>query len=217
MNSVPQQIEAENYYDHDQTSLLRLVQVPVESVVEIGCASGNMLAHYRQAGATRITGVEYVPEIADLARARCPEARIFSGDVDNIALDDLGESYDLLIASYVLEHVRDPWHTLGRLARTLRPGGQFVGALPNVRNFRVVLPLLLKGKWEYVEEGIMDRTHLRFFSRSTIVELLTATGFKDIRVVPKLYGKKANLANTLTLGLAVDHFAYSFEISGIKA
>ncbi|MEI9928764.1 MAG: class I SAM-dependent methyltransferase [Sphingomonas sp.] len=216
MNSAPQQIDAAQYYDHDQTDLLRLVTVPAHSVLEIGCASGTMLAHYLDQGASRVTGVEYVPAVADMARTRCPGATILSGDVDQIPVERIGSGYDLLLASYVLEHVADPWQTLGRLATLLRPGGQFVGALPNVRNWRVTFPLLLTGKWEYVESGIMDRTHLRFFSRATIVELLTATGFKDIKIVPKLYGTKDNLGNRLTLGIAVDHFAYGYQFSAIR-
>lgn len=217
MNAEPQQIDSPQYYDHDQTALLKLVTVPVDSVLEIGCASGNMLRYYLDQKVTRATGVEYVPAVAEVARRRCPEARILSGDVDLVPLDELGDKYDLLLGSFVLEHVTDPWYSLRRLATLLRPGGQFVGALPNVRHWSVTLPLILNGKWEYVDEGILDRTHYRFFTRSTIIELLTATGFKDIKIVPQITARKSKFGNALTLGLATDHFAFAHQFSATKA
>lgn len=217
MNAVPEQINSPHYYDHDQTALLNLVTVPVNSVLEIGCASGNMLRHYLDRNVSRATGVEYVPSVADLARARCPEATIFSGDVDSISSEELGRDYDLLLTSFVLEHVTDPWRTLGRLATLLRPGGQLVGALPNVRHWSVTLPLILKGKWEYTDEGILDRTHYRFFSRSTIIELLNATGFENIKIVPRISAKKSQIGNALTFGFAIDHFAFAHQFSATKA
>lgn len=216
MTRIQAEVESENYYDHDQTDLLKLVQVSVDAVLEVGCATGNMLRRYIDAGASRATGVEYVRSIGEVARQRCPEARIFVDDVDQVPLEDLGSGYDLLIASFVLEHVTDPWRTLRRLSSTLRPGGQLVGSLPNVRHWSVTLPLMFGGKWEYTEKGIMDRTHYRFFSKSTIQELLTASGFGDITIQPWVKGRKSEIANNLTLGLAADHFAFAYRFSAIR-
>jgi 2-polyprenyl-3-methyl-5-hydroxy-6-metoxy-1,4-benzoquinol methylase len=216
MNANPKTIDSENYYDHDQSDLLKLVRVPVDSVLEIGCATGNMLRHYVDAGATRVTGVEFVSTVGEIARQRCPEALIFINDVDQVPLEELGSDYDLLIASFVLEHVTDPWHTLGRLASIMRQGGQLVGSLPNVRHCSVTVPLLLKGKWEYKDKGIMDRTHYRFFSKSTIEELLTATGFTEIDIQPWVLPGKSAIANNATLGLAIDHFAFAYRFSAIR-
>jgi len=216
MNHQPTEISAEGYYDHDQSGLLDLVKGSPRSVLEIGCAGGNILRHYIDAGAERVTGVEYVPNIAERARARCPEARIFTGDVDAVPIEDLGRDYDLLVASFVLEHVTDPWKTLGRLRDALRPGGQFVGALPNVRHWAVTLPLLLGGRWDYQDEGVLDRTHYRFFTRRSIVGLLGDCGFERIETRPVLGGGKTWLADKLTLGLARDHLGYAYRFSAFK-
>lgn len=217
MNQSPQPVGKDQYYDHDQTELLKLVTIPVSSVLELGCASGNMLRHYLDVGVKRVAGIEYVQEVAEIARLRCPTATIFAGDVDQIPDEELGKDYDLLIASFVLEHVTDPWKTLERLGALLRSGGQLVGSLPNVRHWSVTLPLILNGRWQYEDEGILDRTHYRFFSRSTIVELLTKTGFRDICITPQITAAKSKMANRLTLGRAVDHFAFAFSFSAIRA
>lgn len=216
MGDAEQQIGSPGYYDHDQTDLLKLVTVPVSSILEIGCAGGNMLRHYLDEGVARVTGVEYVDSVAEEARKRCPEATILSGDIDVLPLDQLGNGYDLLIASFVLEHVADPWKTLGRLCTLLRPGGQLIGALPNVRHLSVTLPLLLRGRWDYVDEGIMDRTHYRFFTRATIVELLTDTGFSKVQIDPWVNGGMSSIGDRLTMGFARDHFAFAYRFSAYR-
>lgn len=99
-------------------------------------------------------------------------------------------------------HLPDPWAVVSQLHPLLAPGGCIVASLPNVRNFTVVLPLLLKGEWRYRNTGILDRTHLRFFGFREAVELLSSSGLKLEACeasIPK--AKRLIWANALTLGL----------------
>lgn len=217
LTEVATPVDVPGYYDHDQTELLKLVSVPVASVLEVGCASGGILRHFADRGVGRLTGVEYVESVAERARRGCPTANVITGDVDAIPDAELGGGYDLIVASFVLEHVTDPWRTLGRLAKLLRPGGQVVGSLPNVRHLSVTIPLLFAGRWEYVDDGIMDRTHYRFFTRSTIEDLLRSSGVGQIVIRPWIGSGKYDLGNRLTLGVLSDLFAFAYRFSAIRS
>jgi SAM-dependent methyltransferase len=85
--------------------------------------------------------------------------------------------FDLIIALDVLEHLADPWSVLKRLRELLAPDGVLIVSIPNVAHYRVSWRLFFLGEWEYRDEGLLDRTHLRFFTRKTAVELLTSSGF----------------------------------------
>lgn len=208
-------ISVEGYYDHDQGRLLELAGPEREAVLEVGCASGRLLRRLLDDGTERATGVEYVPAIAERASALCPEATILCGDFASFTPEQLGGDYDLAIASFVLEHVTDPWQVLQHIVDRIRPGGQFVGALPNVQHWSVTAPLLLKGQWKYVDDGIMDRTHYRFFTKSSIHELLCSSGLVNIRIRPVILNR-SRVLNTLTLGLATGFLTRVYEFSGRK-
>src|SRR6185436_7844996 len=85
-------------------------------------------------------------------------------------------SLDCIVCADVLEHLRDPERALRLLLRYLAPDGLLVASIPNVRHASVLLPLLVEGRFRYQDEGILDRTHLRFFTLHEIVELLTRAG-----------------------------------------
>ena len=182
---INSRVQASGQYYHElRVPMLSLVRGNPKRVLEIGCASGHTMSYLRDHGAEHTVGVEFSPDAAALAQAR-GVGRIIVGDIERLELDLEPSSFDLLIAGHVLEHLADPWKVLKRLRGFLRPGGQLVGALPNVRHHSIVLPLVLKGKWEYQESGMMDWTHLRFFSRDTALALLKEAGFEADRIVPE--------------------------------
>lgn len=205
---------AGEYFQELRGTMLSLVKGTPKRVLEIGCASGQTLAWFRERGAEQAVGVEYSREAAAMAEAR-GIGRIIVGDIERMDLDLEPASFDLLIAGHVLEHLADPWKTLRKLRDYLRPGGQLVGALPNVRHHSVVIPLLFKGQWEYQPSGIMDWTHLRFFSRQTALTLVKDAGFEIDRIVPE-FGRKSQIADFLTLHAFGDLLAYAFNLSAFR-
>lgn len=94
--------------------------------------------------------------------------------------------FDLLIFADVLEHLEDPWLTLQKWLTVLKPGGCVVISLPNVQHFLVSFALVFRGSWEYRERGILDRTHLRFFTRKTMRKLIKDSGLVIEKEVPNL-------------------------------
>lgn len=131
-----------------------------------------------------IWGVEVVPEVAEEARGNPALDRVLCGDISDL-IDELpSASFSHIVAGDVLEHLVDPWTVVARLRDCLEPGGKFICSVPNIRNFSFILELLFRRRFAYRDSGVMDRTHLRFFTRRDIEELFRAAGYSDIRIGP---------------------------------
>ena len=192
------------YYKCDRPELATHVLAGANRVLDLGCAEGLLGLSLKQQGlAVEVVGIELFEQAAKVAEARLD--RVICGDIEMLDWDGLElakGSFDCILCGDVLEHLRDPWRVLAWLASLLKPEGRLIASLPNVRHWSVVFPLLLQGKWEYRGHGILDRTHLRFFTRKTAIQM-----FKDcgLRVVTcegsRLLGKKDNLLNLAMLGM----------------
>jgi O-antigen biosynthesis protein len=202
-----------SYYNHLRTSLLGLIEGKPRRVLEIGCGHGQALVFVKQQRSAEFAaGVELVPEVAAIARKNREIDAVLTGDVEQIKLDFPPGYFDLIIASHVLEHVKDPWSVARRLGRLLNPSGQLIGSLPNIRNVRVSIPLVLWGKLKYTEEGILDWTHTKFFTKSTIQDLLESSGFVVKKIEPELL-PRPTIVNALTLGLFQHLLCFTYNFS----
>jgi 2-polyprenyl-3-methyl-5-hydroxy-6-metoxy-1,4-benzoquinol methylase len=151
---------------------------PGDRIFEGGVSSGYF-ARVLTAAGRHVDGHELDPEVAEAARAVCEH--VYVGDLQDFDVDELEHTYDLLLFGDTLEHLPDPAAVLRRLRRRLRPGGHLVVSVPNIANWSVRLQLL-GGRFRYTERGILDRTHLRFFTVKTLPEMLEAGGFRVERV-----------------------------------
>ena len=151
-----------------------------KTVLDVGCATGYLAKALRAFGNT-VTGVEYDPEAADCARAFAD--RVVVADLDHVdlrqALD--GQTFDVIVFGDVLEHLRDPLPPLQQARSLLAPGGYIVISIPNVAHGDVRMSLLL-GRFPYRNLGLLDSTHLRFFTRANLRGLLEDAGFAAIEV-----------------------------------
>jgi 2-polyprenyl-3-methyl-5-hydroxy-6-metoxy-1,4-benzoquinol methylase len=140
-------------------------------VLDVGCGFATTSARIQQFG-NDVTGIDSSPEIAAIAGQRL--SRVVQGDV----LDaDLG---DVIIFADVLEHLPWPVSALKRYLRWLAPDGSVIISLPNVGLWSVRLAHLL-GRWEYDETGVLDRTHLRFFTRRSARWLVSQAGLHIVK------------------------------------
>jgi 2-polyprenyl-3-methyl-5-hydroxy-6-metoxy-1,4-benzoquinol methylase len=152
-----------------------LPEDPSASILEVGCgagATGALALETRKCG--RYCGVELSPPAAEVASSRLTEVVV--GDVEEIELPWASASFDALILSEVLEHLRDPWSVLRRLRALMRPGARVFASTPNVAH-REVIAMLVRGRWDVADSGPMDRTHLRWFTPCSLAAAFRESGF----------------------------------------
>ena len=158
--------------------LLAFVPATARQVVEVGCSTGTLARVFRAANpGTHWHGIEIEARAAELARAHCDSVEV--ADIE--AWDDAGlaryAGRDCWVFGNVLEHLRDPWGLLGRIRRLLPAQGCVVICVPNVQHWSVQARLAV-GDFRYQPSGLMDRAHLRWFTRTTLLEMLHQAGFK---------------------------------------
>ena len=151
------------------------------TLLEIGCATGFMSAYLQTRLGFTVTGVELNPAQAAAAREHC--RYLIEGNIAEPAvqeqLDDhvtAQGGFTVVFMSQVVEHLADPESLLTRLRDWIMPGGSLVISTCNVAHWRIRLDLM-RGRWEYTDYGILDSTHLRFFTVHTFRRLLQACGF----------------------------------------
>jgi SAM-dependent methyltransferase len=163
------------YYRSERPEVAALIAPEGKRILELGCAAGMMGAQLRSRGAVEVVGVELHAAAAKAARAVL--TAVYRLDLSTLpALPYADGHFDYIVCADVLEHLVDPEAVLRHFRRYLAPEGQVVVSLPNLRHESVVLPLLVDGLFEYRDAGILDRTHLRFFTLSGLGGLLSAAG-----------------------------------------
>jgi len=168
--------KSDPYSSHAQILQWVEQERPAE-VLEFGTATGYLSSEMAKLGCD-VTGVEQDAEMAELARPHCN--KLIVGDIENLEFSELGQ-YDAVIFGDVLEHLRDPQMVLKNVTKVLKPGGKVLMSLPNVANIWVRLNLLF-GRFNYSRVGILDETHLRFFTLQTMKQLASDSGFDVISV-----------------------------------
>ncbi len=153
-----------------------LMRVPPGSrVLEVGAHTGFFSQALRERGC-RVTALEVDPRAATRAAAHAD--RVVVGDVEDAAVRaKLGGPFDVVLLMHVLEHLVDPWGVLRAMRAHVERGGRTIVLLPNVACWRVRKALFLGGRFEYEDTGILDRTHLRFFTLDTARALLETSGY----------------------------------------
>lgn len=155
--------------------MLAFVPPAARSVLDVGCGPGGFGQSLRQEASGReLWAVEPDEEVAAGA-SRHYDTMVVGSFPEAVA--GAGRTFDCIVFNDVLEHLVDPWSVLRAAAPLLAPGGAVVASIPNVRNVSVVAGLVLRGDWTYRDIGILDRTHLRFFTAATIRSLFADCGF----------------------------------------
>ena len=163
-------------YSATRPELGPFVDPDARRVLDVGCGAGGFAETLRKVvPRAELWGVEPVAEAARAARSRYDELRTGFFPDTTLALPLAG--FDTICMLDVIEHLPDPEPALREARSLLRESGTLVASIPNVRHFDVWWPLVRHGTWTYTETGLMDRTHLRWFTRSSIDELFSRTGW----------------------------------------
>lgn len=223
-------MDNENYLEKDRSyfinarlDLINLMPLyPLQKVLEIGMGGGDTLVHIKKNNlAAEVTGIDII-KLPGTNQDNSLIDRIFFLDVDKVALPFPQDYFDVIIAGDVLEHLLDPWKVIEKIIAVLKPGGYFITSLPNIRDMYALYPILFKGKFEYTERGIFDKTHFRFFCKKDMVKLIeNGEGLKIEKIMPihnfgtKNYKRK--LFNNLTLNIFQEFVTSQYLFKAVKA
>lgn len=188
--SVAEKGGTQEYYDHPRHELIALLDHLPRLVLDIGCAGGATALELKKIHPNVMThGIELSEEAAALASKRMDRVLLENVEqMDFTAFGYLPESIDVVFLPDVLEHLYNPWQLLVKLKPYLSKDAQVLASIPNVRNAWLVTQLI-SGKWDYVEEGLLDVTHIRFFTLKGVIELFSQTGYSIERLGQNIDGR----------------------------
>lgn len=162
-------------------------------LLDVGSGAGSWAQRLREAGADELVALD--PSSAAIAIAGQHYDAAVIGTIENTLLAELGgEPFDVIIAADVLEHLVDPWMALRTLSSWATPGAVLAVSVPNLRFYRLLGNLALRGEFEYERSGVRDWTHLRWFTRRSLDRMLRASAWEPQRWVSSRTGKAALLA-----------------------
>lgn len=214
--------KSQQYYEAPRREIVPFIPNNARRILEVGCGDGCFGAELKRARTSQgieidITGIELNPVHAEKAKDRLDRVLNANIEHDNLGLAD--HSFDLVICNDVLEHLVSPWQVLKSLRSLLVPGGSLVASIPNVRYWGVLKDLLIHGDWRYREDGVLDQTHLRFFTRASIARMFNETNFSEIEITginSHVRGGKFTLLRLLTGGRLDDIQFMQFAVVAKK-
>ena len=185
---------SQTYHSHVRSDVFPFLPEDGGTLLDIGGGDGATASAIKAQGLADRVGV------ADMVKPAASSTLDFDYQGDLTAdgfIEKIGAEqgpFDTILACDILEHFVDPWTIVARLHAQLKPGGALVASIPNVRHRRVSGGLLVGGRWTYVDSGILDRTHLRFFVRETACELVASSGLRIEEVAPLPSGSRIDRA-----------------------
>jgi 2-polyprenyl-3-methyl-5-hydroxy-6-metoxy-1,4-benzoquinol methylase len=171
---IPLETRPRSYYGQERANVIAELPRPLGRVLDVGCGEGGANDSLRAAGASAVTGIEIVPEAA--ARAAERYDRVEVGDAKD-ALQRIEGPFDTILCYDILEHLVDPESVLGRLRELAAERSRLHVSIPNARHWSLLRDLVIRGTFGYTEWGHRDATHLRWFTRSDMRQLLSEAGW----------------------------------------
>jgi 2-polyprenyl-3-methyl-5-hydroxy-6-metoxy-1,4-benzoquinol methylase len=215
--------KAGNYFAEARPEMLPFVPENCHRLLDVGCGAGSFGASLKQTRQIEVWGVEPVSSVA--ARARTNLDRVVTGLFEPETKLP-GGTFDCIVFNDVLEHMIAPEQALRYAKTLLTPGGAVLASIPNVRTLPVLWHLVVQGKWEYAEWGLLDKTHLRFFTKSSIQKMFEDEGYavqsilgiNPCRGVPNVrrsVWRAHRVANALSLGNLADMKFQQFAVVAV--
>lgn len=166
--------QEEVYFHSMRPEMVPFLPNEYSKILEIGCNVGNFRQHISKP--CEYWGVEPFEKAAEIAKTKLDKVLVGSyNEIENQIPDNY---FDLVVANDVIEHMEQPWDFLQAIKKKMTANASIALSIPNVRYFWNLKELLYNKDWKYKDAGILDITHLRFFTKKSIVRLLSENGFE---------------------------------------
>jgi 2-polyprenyl-3-methyl-5-hydroxy-6-metoxy-1,4-benzoquinol methylase len=198
----------EDYHGQHRPDMLRYLPEDARIFLDIGCGEGLFGQLIKQQRGAEVWGIELFAQAAEKAKERLEQ--VFVGNIETDQFDVPDAYFDCIVFNDVLEHLYYPWDVLNKVKKMLKVNGYIVASIPNVRYYVNIKKLLRDCDWDYEKCGLLDRTHIRFFTKNSIRKMFVETGYTILNIEGIKYVKfpwKFDLLNKL-LGHRLDDMRY---------
>ncbi|MFH4967609.1 class I SAM-dependent methyltransferase [Gaetbulibacter sp. M240] len=166
----------QGYYDNIRSEMLAFLPINAKYILDVGCGNGAFAKVIKEKNKAEVWGIEYMKGPGEEAKTQLD--KVFIGKCEDF-IGDLPDGYfDAIYFNDVLEHLVDPYEVLKQMKPKLQKEGVIISSLPNVRHYNTFKRVLFQKDWRYEDYGVMDRTHLRFFTKKSIRRMYEELGYK---------------------------------------
>ncbi len=189
------------YYSWPRKEMLVYLPSGAKKVLDVGCGAGNFGAGLKEKFNCEVWGIDISEESVREAQSKLDKA--FCGSVTEKLAEFPDGYFDAIYFNDVLEHLVDPYSLLRDIARKLSPTGVVIASIPNIRHFRTLYKLVVNKDWDYEESGILDRTHLRFFTKNSMLKMFKEQNYEVLKIegIGKTKSIRPYLYHFLSFGL----------------
>lgn len=194
-------MDKNGYYGSEREDIIGLIPDGAKRILDVGCGFGTMGKRIKEIrGSVEVVGLEAEEAAAEVARKNLD--MLIAGDVESVKLPFKDGHFDCIVYGEILEHLKDPWKVLKEHKRCLKKGGFCIASIPNISHYSIIKGLL-RDRWDYKDSGILDKTHLRFFTIDGIRKMFTDAGYSiceekryirashSKKFIGRLFGKRA--------------------------
>ncbi len=208
--------KASDYYSNIRKDIINLINPSLKGVrvLEVGAAYGATLHYLKESGiAGETVGIDLFEDTKNKENYKPTDKFIF-GNIEELELSEYDNYFDIILLPDVLEHLLEPKGVLSKLKKCLKSDGNMIVSMPNIRHYSAFKQIYLKGDFRYEESGIFDYTHMRFYCRKNIQELLETSGYEVLKQessIKNFKGKSITKAiNLITFGIFEEFFSYQY-------
>lgn len=175
-----------DYFSNVRWNIIDLIPEGNHRILDIGCGDGGTLKKLKELGkANKIFGVELNEDIAKKLSQDLDE--IVIGDVESIEPTFNENYFDYILFGDSLEHLINPYNVLNKYEKLLKDNGFIIASIPNIKYFSILLRLVIFDEFKYADAGILDRSHLRFFTKKEIKRMFQNANLKIVYIEPNLW------------------------------
>jgi 2-polyprenyl-3-methyl-5-hydroxy-6-metoxy-1,4-benzoquinol methylase len=193
-----------SYYTSERPEIIERLPKKINSLLDVGCGSGAFAAKIKDMYSCIGWGVEIDEKEAAFAKNKLDTVLV--GKIEEVIDKIPNNKFDVISFNDVLEHLEDPYTIIHQIKPKFKKSGKLVASIPNVRYIRNLYRLIFLKDWQYEDEGILDNTHLRFFTKKSIINMFEENGYEVVSIegINQLAGFKKYLIIWLSLGWLLD-------------